>query len=133
MLCTIYCPAAPAGRKTNETYCSINCSPGLPASRIPTITLTTICNDINCLLSHLWIPIFPPSNSFTYFSQNFVVLLNVQESGINFRDFSSKKPRNMGGSSGDVGEVLVTWVKQRKGCKINCDVGEATEGLENEL
>ena len=27
----------------------------------------------------------------------------------------------------------MTWVKQRKGWRINCDVGKATEGLENEL
>ena len=39
----------------------------------------------------------------------------------------------MGGSPGDVGEVPVMWLKLRKGCWMNCDVGEATEGLENEL
>ena len=38
----------------------------------------------------------------------------------------------MGGSPGDRGEVPVTYVKQLKGCRISCDVGEATEGLDNE-
>ena len=33
----------------------------------------------------------------------------------------------------DVGEVPVTHMKQRKGCRMSCDVGEAAEGLENEL
>ena len=37
----------------------------------------------------------------------------------------------MGGSPGDVGEVPVTYVKQGKGCRMSCDVGEATKGLEN--
>ena len=41
--------------------------------------------------------------------------------------------RGMGGSPGDVGELPMTWVKQRKGCKMSCDVGKAAEGLENEL
>ena len=39
----------------------------------------------------------------------------------------------MGGSLGDVSEVYMTYVKQRKGCRKICDVGEAAEGLENEL
>ena len=39
----------------------------------------------------------------------------------------------MGGSPGEVREVPVTWVKQRKGCRMTCDVGEAAEGLENEF
>ena len=39
----------------------------------------------------------------------------------------------MGGSPGDVGEVPVMYVKQRKGCRMICDVDEATEGLDNEL
>ena len=34
---------------------------------------------------------------------------------------------------GDIGEVPVTQVKQYKGCRMSCDVGEAMEGLENEL
>ena len=38
----------------------------------------------------------------------------------------------MGGSPGDVGEVPVTQVKQRKGCRMSCDVGEAMQDLENE-
>ena len=39
----------------------------------------------------------------------------------------------MGGSPGEVRDVHVTQVKQRKGCRMSCDVGEAAEGLENEL
>ena len=39
----------------------------------------------------------------------------------------------MGGSPGDVSEVPMTYVKQRKGCRMSCDVDEAAEGLENEL
>ena len=38
----------------------------------------------------------------------------------------------MGGSPGDVSEEPVTQ-KRKKGWSMNCDVGEATEGLENEL
>ena len=37
----------------------------------------------------------------------------------------------MGGSPGDVCEVPMTQVKQRKGCIISCDVGKAAERLEN--
>ena len=33
----------------------------------------------------------------------------------------------------DVGEVPVTKVKQRKGCRMSCDVGKVSEGLKNEL
>ena len=33
----------------------------------------------------------------------------------------------------DVGEVPMTYVKQRKGYRMNCDVGKATKGLENEM
>ena len=32
----------------------------------------------------------------------------------------------MGGSPGDVSEVPVTQMKQRKGYRMSCDVGEAT-------
>ena len=39
----------------------------------------------------------------------------------------------MGGSSGDVGEVPMMYVKQQKGCRMRCDVGKAAEGLDNEL
>ena len=39
----------------------------------------------------------------------------------------------MGGSPGDVNEEPVTWEKQQKGLRMSCDVGEAREGLENEL
>ena len=37
---------------------------------------------------------------------------------------------NMGGSPG---EELVTYEKRKKGWRMICDVGEAAEGLENEL
>ena len=33
----------------------------------------------------------------------------------------------------DVDEVPMTEVKQRKGWRMSCDIGDATEGLENEL
>ena len=39
----------------------------------------------------------------------------------------------MGGSPGDVSEEPVTYEKRKKDWRMNCDVGEATEGLENEL
>ena len=32
----------------------------------------------------------------------------------------------------DIGEVPITYVKQRKVCRMSCDVGKAAEGLENE-
>ena len=41
--------------------------------------------------------------------------------------------RGMGSSPGDVGEVPMTQVKQRKSCGTSCDVGKTAEGLENEL
>ena len=40
---------------------------------------------------------------------------------------------NMGGSPGELSEELVTQEKLKKGWRMNCDVAEATEGLENEL
>ena len=40
---------------------------------------------------------------------------------------------SMGDSLGDVSENHVTLEEQKKGWRMNCDVGEATEGLENEL
>ena len=39
----------------------------------------------------------------------------------------------MGGSPGKLSEELVTLEKWKKGSRINCDVCEATEWLENEL
>ena len=39
----------------------------------------------------------------------------------------------MGGSPGELSEDLVTQEKRKKGWRMNCDVGEAMEGLENEL
>ena len=39
----------------------------------------------------------------------------------------------MGGSPGDVSEEPVTYQKRKKDWRISYDVGEATEGLENEL
>ena len=39
----------------------------------------------------------------------------------------------MGDSPGELSEELVTLEKRNKAWRMNCDVGEATEGLENEL
>ena len=39
----------------------------------------------------------------------------------------------MGDSQGELSEELVTYEKRNKGWRMNCDVGEETEGLENEL
>ena len=39
----------------------------------------------------------------------------------------------MGTSPRDVSEEPVTYEKRKKGWRMGCDVGEATEGLENEL
>ena len=39
----------------------------------------------------------------------------------------------MGGSPGDVSEELVTQDTRKKGWRMNCDVGEATERWENKL
>ena len=44
-----------------------------------------------------------------------------------------KKLYTMGGSPGDVSENPVTYERQKKGWRMSCDVGEAMEGLENEL
>ena len=40
---------------------------------------------------------------------------------------------SMGGSPGELSEELVTQEKRNKGRRMNCDVGDATAGLENEL
>ena len=40
---------------------------------------------------------------------------------------------SMGGSPGELSEELVMQEKRKKGGRMNCDIGEATEGLENEL
>ena len=39
----------------------------------------------------------------------------------------------MGNSPGELSEELVTQEKRNKGWRMDCEVGEATEGLENEL
>ena len=39
----------------------------------------------------------------------------------------------MGGSPSELSEELVTQEKRNKGWRMNCDVREETEGLENEL
>ena len=39
----------------------------------------------------------------------------------------------MGGSPGELSEEFETQEKRKKDLRMNCDVGEATEGLENEL
>ena len=45
----------------------------------------------------------------------------------------AKRDDVMGGSPDDVSENPVTQEKRKKGWGMSCDVGEATEGLENEL
>ena len=40
---------------------------------------------------------------------------------------------SMGGSPGELSEKLVMQEKQKKGWRMNCDIGEAMEGLEIEL
>ena len=40
---------------------------------------------------------------------------------------------DMDGSPGDVSEDPVTKEKRKKGWRMSCEVGEATEGLENDL
>ena len=42
-------------------------------------------------------------------------------------------PAYVGGSPGELSEELVMQEKRKKGWRMNCDVGEAMEGLENEL
>ena len=39
----------------------------------------------------------------------------------------------MGGSPGDVREEPVMQEKRKEGWRMSCELGEATEGLENEL
>ena len=39
----------------------------------------------------------------------------------------------MGGSPCELSEEIVTQEKRKKGLRMNCDVGEAMEGLENKL
>ena len=39
----------------------------------------------------------------------------------------------MGCSPSELSEDNVTWERRKKGRRMNCDVDEATEGLENEL
>ena len=43
------------------------------------------------------------------------------------------RTKTMGGSPGDVSENPVTQEKRKKGWRMSCDVGEATDGMENEL
>ena len=47
------------------------------------------------------------------------------------RNLVSSTVLTMGGSPGDVSEEPVTYEKRKKGWRMNCDVGEATEGLES--
>ena len=54
-------------------------------------------------------------------------------SRISFPNVSPKTTFGMGGWSGDVSKEPVTLEKRKKGLRMNCDVGEATEGFEKEL
>ena len=61
-------------------------------------------------------------------------LLQFQVSNVKVRLGAPQSPiQPMGGSPGDVSENPVTQEKRKKGLRMSCDVGEATEGLENEL
>ena len=51
----------------------------------------------------------------------------------NHHEYIKHHHRSMGGSPGDVGDVLTMKVKPRKGCRMSYDVGKAAKGLENEL
>ena len=51
----------------------------------------------------------------------------------NFPEVTLSWLSRMGGSPGELNEELVTQEKRKKGWRMNCDVGEAMEGLENEL
>ena len=53
--------------------------------------------------------------------------------GIGAISSSISVKETVGGSPGDVTEEPVTKEKRKKGWRMNCDVGEATEELENEL
>ena len=55
--------------------------------------------------------------------------------GINYgmTNIRATNKKSMGGSSDDVSEEPVTQEKQKKAWRMSCDVGEATEGLENKL
>ena len=49
------------------------------------------------------------------------------------KNFMANDIWGMGSSPGDVSEEPVAQEKRKKGWRMSCDVGEATEGLENEL
>ena len=50
----------------------------------------------------------------------------------NYKELNNNEP-SMGGLPGELSEEIVTQEKQKKDWRMNCDVGEATECLENEL
>ena len=50
-----------------------------------------------------------------------------------FSKFGFESIDCMGGSPSELSGELVTQEKRKKGWRMNCDVGEATERLENEL
>ena len=43
-----------------------------------------------------------------------------------------QQQQHMGGLPGDVRENPVTYERRKKGWRMNCDVGEVTESLENQ-
>ena len=59
--------------------------------------------------------------------------LNVFALALSFSNNTPFCLLDLGDSPGDVSEELVTKENRNKGWRMNCDVGEATEGLENEL
>ena len=63
----------------------------------------------------------------------------MEDAGTSEQDDTDSQDSNIsylqtiGGSPGDVSENPVTQEKRKKGWRMSCDVGEATEGLDNEL
>ena len=50
-----------------------------------------------------------------------------------YYDITEQDKERLGGSPGDVSENSVTQEKRKKGWRMSCDEGEATEALEIEL
>ena len=69
----------------------------------------------------------------TIISQINIVNVNTDIWQLVSQSSPSIETSNMGGSSGELSEELMTQEKRKKSCKMNCDVGEATEVLDNDL
>ena len=59
----------------------------------------------------------------------------MSDSGSNPRRLTSTTQgyKSMSGTPGELSVELVTQEKRKKSWRMNCDIGEATEGLEYEL